>query len=102
MYRSQIEFPDGVPDAIAAIRRSVCITRVRRLSHQDTNCFGTHGRGCKAQQGLTSLTFANVSGSECLPCSFVLLIHWICIPRPVLHLIDASVRLGPVDPYRVH
>jgi hypothetical protein len=31
-----------------------------------------------------------------------LLIHWICIPRPVLHLIDASVRLGPVDPYRVH
>ena len=51
---------------------------------------------------LRSLTLRYVSGRERFPHSFVLLVHRVRIPCPVLHLVHTCVGLSPDDPYRVN
>ena len=100
--RAQINLTDGVPDAVAAIGRTMVITSIGGARHPDANELSRHWRWRQKHSGVSTLSVGNGSRGKTLPGSFILLIHGVAIAHPVLHLESASKWIQTSEPLKAN
>src|ERR1043166_6038293 len=72
---SQIDFLDGVSETVAAITRSMRVTGIRRLHHENADKSRAHLRCGKLESHRAALAIGNDPGGKIFPFSVPLIIH---------------------------
>ena len=98
--RAQINFTNGIAQAISAIRGAVSIAGVGGLRHQHANPLDSDRRGCQLKQRSAALSVRHRAAWKCLPHAQRWLLDWV-FAGPILHQIFPGIRLSPSDPDRV-